>query len=196
MHEGVWGPPYDELVESADLAFDSAGNAYVAAHFAQRVVTGSYVYTELRLFGNAGGEWCDEPVTSANDGYAGSDGETFTGALPRIEIDSEDRIHILYLDQAVWHESGMQNEMHGQLRYAFRSGEDWTRGTLLAQQGQTQSPEPLHGTRAHQLAISPGGEKIVAAGVAQSWETDSIYNDTDRPATHTLTSVRADVSAP
>ncbi len=194
---GVWGDPTDQFIEAADMDFDSGENMLIAAHFTERVITGSYEHTELRLYGLVDGEWCGELVAGDNDGYQGDDGATFTGANPKIIIDEGDHAHVVFLDQAVWHDSqSYQNEIRGQVRYAVRSGSTWTTETLISQQGMTDSPDPLNGFSAPSLAVSADGVNVTAVGVQHVWETDSIYNDSYVPVTYSATAVGATVSLP
>lgn len=195
VQEGKWGDPHDEYIRAASLAFDSAGDPYIAGHFARHVVTGSYKSAELRIYGKVQDEWCAEVVEDATDGYAGSDGTEYTGADPRLVIDSEGYFHVLWRDQSIWHAGGMENEIRGQLRYAVRSGSIWYKKKLFEQQGQTESSNPLIGLSAPLLAVSPDGEEAVAAAVVFSWETDSIYNDMEVPVTYTALAVTATVDA-
>ncbi len=194
VQAGKWGDPLDEFIEEATLVFDSAGNPFIAAHFGRHVITGSYNSAELRLYGMVDGTWCGEIIASETDGYAGTDGTNCTGADPQIVIDGNDRIHIIFQDQSLWHVDGMENQIRGQLRYAVRSGAKWYKSILLEQPGQTESTNPLVGLSASLLAVSPGGAEIVAATVAQSWQTDSTYNDESVPATYRAQSVTATVA--
>ncbi len=194
VQAGKWGDPLDEFIESATIAFDSAGNIFIAAHFARHVITGSYRSAELRLYGLVEGTWCNEVVADETDGYAGTDGTEYTGADPQIAIDDIDHLHILFRDQSLWHESGMENQMRGQLRYAIRSGSTWYHSTLLEQQGQTESANPLIGLSEPLLAVSPSGDEIVAAGVVQTWQIDSTYADQSHPATLEAKAVTAAVA--
>jgi hypothetical protein len=196
LQPGTWGDPNDLFVESASLAFGADGNPYVAAHFVERVITGSYVATELRLYGQVEGVWCGETIVDANDGYEGSDGSTYTGADPVLAFDDAGRMHVAFRDQAIWHDGGNQNEIRGQLRHAVRSGNTWTTATLLTQPGQTASAHPLIGVGAPLLAVSPDGTEVVVAGVAFEWETDSIYNMQELPVTLEATAVQATISYP
>ena len=46
------------------------------------------------------------------------------------------------------------------------------------------------------LAVSPGGDTLVAAGVRQTWQTSSIYNDDSVPATLEALLFSADLDLP
>lgn len=197
VQEGVWGDPTDQFVESADMGFDSSGGFYIAAHFVERVVTGSYDHAELRIYGLVEGEWCEEGIVGESDQYQGGDGTEYTGADPRIIIDGADHIHVVFRDQSVWHDGdGWQNEIRGQVRYAVRSGDTWTTTTLLSQTGQSESVQPLEGFSPPLLAVSQDGGTVVTAGIRFTWETDSIYNDTQVTATYAVTAITANVSLP
>ena len=197
VQPGKWGDPNDEFVEAASVAFGPGGQPYIAAHFGERVITGSYVATELRIYGEADGDWCAEVVADANDGYEGTDGGTFTGADPQLVVDGEGRMHVAYRDQAIWHDgNNWQNEIRGQIRYAVRAGHTWSSATLLTQPGQTASGNPLIGVGAPLLAVSSDGSEVIAAGVAFEWETDSIYNKGEYPVTLEAVAVPTAVSNP
>jgi len=193
VQQGAWGNPHDELVESSSLALTAEGAPIIAAHFVTRVVTGSYRSCELRIYVKSEDGWCNEAVASSNDGFAGSDGAGYTGAAPQLEIDTSGRLHVLFRDQSVWHDGTGQNEMRGQLRHALRAGTDWTVTTLLSQQGQTESANPVLGVVAPGLAISPEGAELVAVGVVTTWQTASIYNNDSVPATYEAQAVTATV---
>lgn len=193
LQKGVWGDPDDTFVESASMVFDATGSIWVAAHFVRRVVTGSYKDTQLRFYGKAPNGWCGETVVTQNDTYAGSDGKGFTGAEPQAVLDNTGRLHVLFVDQAIWHASGMQNEIRGQLRHAVRAGTQWTLTTLFTQKGQTASPKPLDGVANPMMSASPDGTRLVAAGVVFSWQTDSIYNTSSAKASYKTQSFPASV---
>ncbi len=197
VQPGLWGAPNDEFVERASIALDSAGTVFMAAHFVRRVITGSYVSAELRLYGPMNTEWCGEVVADTSDGYEGGQGDSFTGADPQLVIDDQDRFHILFRDQTIWHDGdGYENQIRGQLRYAARSGTRWYLHTLLAQDGQLASPDPLVGLSAPRFAMSPDAARLTGAAVIQTWQTDSIYNDDAVPATLAVQAVTADITYP
>lgn len=196
VQPGKWGAPNDELVEAADLAFADDGSPLIAAQFAERVVTGSYVRTELRLYGKRNGQWCSDGIALANDGYLGGDGAKFTGASPQLVRDGAGHLHLLFSDQAVWHDASGMNAVPGQLRYALRVGDAWLLRTLFTQSGQLASKNPLTGLVQPVLAVSADGTKVIAAGVATSWQTDSIYNSADHPASYATTVVSVELEFP
>lgn len=195
VQKGVWGDPDDAFVEAASVALDANGTPHIAAHFTRRVVTGSYKGTELRHYRKVGGSWCGEAIVTANAGYAGKDGSRFTGADPEALIDAGGRLHVLFRDQSVWHDSNGQNEMRGHVRHAVRCGSAWQVTTLLAQQGQTQAANPLEGTTLPLVVVSKDGKTLVMATTKVSWKTDSIHNTDERDATYAAVGLKATVSA-
>lgn len=77
---------------------------------------------------------------------------------------------------------------------ARRSGFD--SGTLLTQSGQLASKNPLMGLVQPVLAVSADGTQVIAAGVATSWQTDSIHNSADHPASYATTVVSVELELP
>jgi hypothetical protein len=174
VEEGLWGPPHDEMAVDASLAVDSQDRPVIAASFRRRAVTGSMQSQALRVYAERDGELCAEQPVAENDG--------FTGALPALVVDDDDRIHVLFADLAAWHGSnGWSNTITGQLRYSVRSGSSWTTATLLQQSGPDTTPQPLVGVTAPSLAVAGDGSQAVIGATTWSWQTDSIYNDTEVP---------------
>ncbi len=181
---GIWGPPLDEYVDESSLALNDDGRPVFAGHFVRRVETGSLQSAELRAWVGGSDGFCGETAVLANDGYAGDDGTRFTGAEPFLALDDAGRVHVLFLDQSVWHDgSGYANEIRGQLRHALRSAGGWSTTLLVDQPGRSESPNPLIGYGQAQLALSPDGTRFVAVAVERTWETDSIYNSSELPLT-------------
>lgn len=193
VHSGKWGDPNDEFLAAGALAFDKAGNLFIAAHFTRRVVTGSYKNTELLLYAKAGGAWCGESLIQKNAGFVGGDGDTFTGANPSLHVGDDGRVFILFSDQAVWHAGPGQNEMRGNPRLATGSGSSWSTTTLFGQKGQTSSAKPLYSCIQPALSVSPDGKEVLMACVEVTWQTDSIYNSSSVPATYKAMAVTATV---
>jgi hypothetical protein len=186
VQQGVWGPPLDQFSADPWLALDADDRPVVAAHFQVRVETGSLQSAELRVYLREGADdFCRETVISRSDGYEGGDGPNFTGALPIAEIDGTGRIHVVFVDQAIWHDaSGWANEMRGNLRHAVRGSTGWAVTTLVEQQGQTESPNPLIGYGAPLLALAQDDAGLLVTAVERTWATGSIYNTTEVPATY------------
>lgn len=182
VEEGMWGPPHDEMSVDASLTIDGQDRPVIAASFRTRAVTGSLQSQALRVYALRDGEFCAEQPLTESDGYAGSDGTDFTGALPTVAVDADGRLHVLFTDVAAWHGSnGWSNTITGQLRYALRAGTGWQSATIRSQDGPTVTPQPLSGVAAPSLAVSPGGDAAAVGLASWSWDTDSIYNDTSVP---------------
>jgi hypothetical protein len=184
LQAGIWGPPLDEYVDEAALAIDADDRPLVAGHFVRRVETGSHQSAELRLYAAGAGSDCRETAATANDGYAGNDGTRFTGAAPFATVDGDGRVHVLFLDQAIWHDgNGWENEVRGQWRHAVRTRAGWSLTRLFDQPGRTESASPLVGALSLQGVVTPDGGHLAAVAVEWTWETDSIYNDGEMPMT-------------
>jgi hypothetical protein len=185
VQPGTWGPPLDLYAAEPSLAFDALERPVIAGHFLRRVETGSIDSSELRVFLGGAATFCNEAAVTANDGYVGGDGTKYTGADPAVALDRAGRVHVLFLDQAKWHDGqGYENEIRGQLRYAVNGGGAWSVSRLVSQPGQSASPNPLIGYRAPQFVLSADGTRIVVVAVETSWATNSIYNPQAVPATY------------
>ena len=182
VQAGMWGPPHDEEAVDPSLAIDANGDAWIAAAFERRAVTGSVTSAELRLYGTNPDQWCSEVPMTTSDSYAGSDGGAFTGARPQLRIDGHGRKHIVFSDVSQWHDDqNWANAIVGQVRYAVRTSDEWSVETLLSQDGQTVSPQPLIGVSVTRLLPSEDGTSFRVVATKTSWDTDSIYNDADMP---------------
>ncbi len=182
VHEGVFSDSGDELSQFATLAIDADDRPVVAAQFQRRVVTGSLRSASVVVWSLIPYDevFCGEEIVSESDGYAGTDGTSFTGAEPIVEVDDAGRIHVLFADIAAWHGAmGYANTVQGQLRYAVRSGTTLRITTLRSQPGQTASGSPLEGAVMLGLGLEAGGDRGTVVATEFSWDTDSIYNDTD-----------------
>ncbi len=197
VQDSKWGDPNDEYADDPWMEIDTRGEPIVAATYLVRVITGSLVSTQLRVYSRTDGAWCHETVATASDGYAGSDGTAYTGAEPMLALDGQDRPHVVFADTAQWHDSNSYaNAVQGQARHAVRTGDAWSVATLFRQDGQTVAARPLHGFGALQVAVSPDGAAVHVAGVDREWDTDSIYNPAAVPITYRVTVAPAAVALP
>ncbi|MBN1334844.1 MAG: hypothetical protein JXB39_02680 [Deltaproteobacteria bacterium] len=199
VEPSVWASPGDEYAYDVSLVVTSTGLPIFAATWLERARTGALSRTQLRVYSvrESTGEWCYETVARESDTYQGGRGTAFTGVHPNLVLDATDRPHIVFSDTSLWYDDEARaNAIDGQIRYAVRTGDRWTVTTLYAQQGQSESLERLHGLEAPMLAPSADGTHVVVGGVARTWETDSIYNDTPKNVTFQATVVQADVTQP
>jgi len=192
----VWGDPDDRFTNQPDIAVTAAGDPVIVGRWQRRAITGSLKESELRIYApETEDEWCYETVVTRPDGFAGGDGEKYTGEMPQVVLDREDRVHVAFHDLSEWHDSnGQANGIQGQLRYAVRDGAGWLVTTILDQPGQLDSPAPLHGFSRGMVAPTSDGATVFFSGVQRIWETDSIYNNTEMPMTYKAQVFRATVT--
>ena len=192
-----WGDPNDEFATMPSMAIDGNGQPWVAVAFQTRTTTGSLITSDLRVYGRTGSTWCGESIVWSPDGYAGTDGPNFTGANADIRADGVGRLHVVFSDIAQWHDTqGLANHSIGQIRYAAKSGKQWTATTLYSQAGPTASPKPLIGFDRPILSLAQDASSLVVVGTTRIWDTDSIYNDQPMPLTLRSVATRATVSLP
>lgn len=159
---------------SIDLDLD--GRPAIAAANAQRVATGSLCRTDLRLYRRMDdGTWPVEVIANRSDGYAGGDGDQFTGQRPLLRFDAVGRPHIVFNDISSWHADGehtgplfgVNDTVAGQLRHAVRDEAGWRVSVLYTQPGQAESHNPLHDLAAPSVAHRADG-RLIAVGVART----------------------------
>ena len=153
-HEAGWSP---------SLCLDKTGRPVVASTYVARVMSRSVSYTQLYYSVRLdSGQWETTIVADRDDGYYGTDGRRYTGALPHLKIDSANRPHIVFSDIASSH--GPTNYLNiGQIRYAVFNGTSWDISTIYLQ------PRPQSFFEAREmggqcLAISGDREKIQVVG--------------------------------
>ena len=157
------------------LCLDRTGRPAIASTFVARVVTRSARYARLcysvRL---ANGEWQTEVVAERDDGYHGTDGRNYTGALPHLKFDLNNRPHIVFSDIASSHNP--QNVLcTGQIRYAAFNGHSWDLSTIYRQ------PSPIGFYQSSEmggqcLAISKDGNKIQVVGQEMVSTARDVYS--------------------
>ena len=120
------------------LCLDKAGTPHVSCMYVQRCSTGSAVYAQLLFLKRIGMEnWRSETIAEYDDGYYGSDGRNFTGALSHLVFDDQDAPHIAFSDVASFHEEingSVTNVMiTGNVRHAVRQNGSWSIATKYHQ---------------------------------------------------------------
>ncbi len=157
------------------LAVDRAGVPVIASTYIARVPTHSVRYAQLCYSVRVGeGLWETTVVADEGDGYFGTDGRHYTGALPHLELDRDDTPHIVFSDIASSHNP--QNVLStGQIRYAVLRGSTWDLSTIYRQpspQGFYQGVEMA----GQCLVLSEDGEKIQVVGQELSSTAENVYS--------------------
>ncbi len=157
------------------LAVDRAGQPVVASTYIARVPTHSVRYAQLCYSVRVGeGLWETTVVADEGDGYYGTDGHHYTGALPHLELDLDDTPHIVFSDIASSHDP--QNVLStGQIRYAVLRGSTWDLSTIYRQpspQGFYQGLEMA----GQCLVISEDGKRIQVVGQELNSTAENAYS--------------------
>jgi len=147
--------PADGTGESgsgASIAISPSGQPVIAHFEVDSVATGSYVSAQLLVEQRkpAGG-WTTETVASTPDGY----GATFTGFAPLIAFEKNGMPHVAFSDFAIFYADGVQQQLTGQLRHAWKEAGAWRLETLFRQSVGAQIRYP---------ALTIGPQSIVFSG--------------------------------
>ena len=156
------------------LCLDRTGRPAIASTYVARVVTRSARYAQLCYSVRSdSGEWRTEVVAERDDGYYGTDGRNYTGALPHLEFDLNNRPHIVFSDIASSHNP--QNVFcTGQIRYAVFNGDTWDLSTLYRQ----PSPRSFYECTemgGQCLVISRNGKRIQVVGQEMVSTAEDVY---------------------
>ncbi len=177
---------------AVSIAVSPGGQVAIAANYAQSVETGSLKYAQLRYNSRTDDGWATKIITDKSDGYVGGDGNYYTGADPHLVFDAQERPHIAFNDIASWHNSNSENETEfGQLRYAFHNGENWEVHTLLKQDGQSDSPNPLNDFLFPTIAVSGDGGDLYFAGMDRVIHSETALYDLGAEIDYTAKFVQA-----
>jgi len=115
------------------LCLDNEGTPYISCMYVNRVYTYSAVYCKLLLLKRVGdGVWQRQVVAEHDDGYYGSDGRCFTGALSHLVFDSDNVPHIVFSDIASSHWTYQRLNV-GNIRYAVYRDGAWDIKTIYRQ---------------------------------------------------------------
>ncbi len=140
------------------LCLDRQGTPYVACMYVNRVYTYSAVYCKLFLLQRVSeGVWQRQLVAESDDGYYGSDGRRYTGALSHLVFDRDNVPHILFSDIASSHRT-YQHLNVGNIRHAVYRGGAWNLTTIYRQ------PLPI----AFQNATEMFGECLVVSDLTDT----------------------------
>jgi len=115
------------------LCLDNNDIPYVACMYINRVMTYSAVYCKLYLLKRLSkNNWTKELVEDQDDGYYGSDGHNFTGALNHLIFDTDNTPHLIFSDVASSH-WGYQRLCVGNIRYGVYEEGVWNFKTIYHQ---------------------------------------------------------------
>ena len=116
------------------LCLDNDGVPYISCMYVNRVLTYSAVYCKLFLLKRLGPDsWQSEVLAEYDDGYYGSDGRCYTGALSHLIFDSDNTPHIIFSDIASSHYTPYQRLNVGNIRYGVLEGDTWDFTTIYRQ---------------------------------------------------------------
>jgi hypothetical protein len=146
VDDGGWFP---------SLCLDRAGTPHVSCMYVQRCPTFSAISTHLLFLKRIGtGNWSVDTVAESDDGYYGSDGRNYTGALSHLVFDEQDRPHIVFSDVASFHEEINNHVTNvlitGNVRHAVLRSGSWNLTTVYRQ------PAPsgfFHAVEMHGLCL-------------------------------------------
>ena len=182
---GFWGievalEPEPRTTDDAgwypSLCLDTAGVPYIACMYVDRVLTYSAMSCTLLLLRRDGiNNWHRDTVATHSDGYYGSDGTDYTGALSHLIFDSNNTPHVIFSDVASTHYPPPDNQLLGvgNIRYGVLKDSAWNFTTLYRQ------PRPadfLHSTEMYGMclllsensdSIRVIGEELIVYGAYQ-----------------------------
>jgi hypothetical protein len=157
------------------IAVNRAGVPVVASTYVARVETHSVRYAHLCYSVRvAEGRWETTVVADEGDGYYGTDGRHYTGALPHLELDQNDTPHIVFSDIASSHNP--QNVLStGQIRYAVRRGTTWDVSTVYRQPSPQGFYKGLE-MAGQCLVLSEDGQSLQVVGQELSTSAENVYS--------------------
>ena len=116
------------------LCLDQSGVPHISCMYVERVPTHSATSCTLLLLTRLGPDtWQSEIIAQYDDGYYGSDGRDYTGALSHLVFDTRDIPHIIFSDVASTHWPGTQRLNVGNIRYGVRENGIWDITTIYRQ---------------------------------------------------------------
>ncbi|MFH2037051.1 MAG: hypothetical protein ABIJ45_11655, partial [Candidatus Zixiibacteriota bacterium] len=117
---------YDDAGWFPSLCLDNNDVPYITCMYINRVPTGSAVYCKLFYLKRLGADnWTYDIIADHDDGYYGSDGHNYTGALSHLIFDSNNIPHIIFSDIASTHWPGSQRLNVGNIRYGVLEDDVW-----------------------------------------------------------------------
>jgi len=125
--------PVDDAGWFPSLCLDNDGVPYIACIYLNRVLTHSVMYCKLLVLKRLGPDnWHSEVVCEYDDGYYGSDGRDYTGALCHLVFDNSNTPHIIFSDIAATHWDWQRLNV-GNIRYGVFEDGAWNISTIYRQ---------------------------------------------------------------
>jgi hypothetical protein len=180
----------DHPALDATIAASATGRLAIAATHARSGSSGSYRWMRLELHERLAGAWTRTTLVDRADGYAGADGEVYTGGDPALAFDGDGAAHVVFTDVAHWHIPldigdgqivSAQDSLGGQLRYAFEGPKGWEAHTLYTQAAPVYDAPPMLGLTRPDLLISQDGRDLSLFGQALSVSGASLRYDAAAP---------------
>jgi hypothetical protein len=159
----------DKPAWNGAMAVDYNGVPHVLSTHTTHSDTGSMKTSKLYYYTRSSpGSWNRELIAESADGYVGGDGNKYSGEYPCLTFDRNNNPHVTFADIASWHwhcipelpDISCNDQIRGQVRYAWKEGSSWKTYTVYAQEGQSESAEPLHLMAGHRIVSSPGGRYL------------------------------------
>lgn len=115
------------------LSLDNNDIPYIACTYLKRVPTHSVTSCTLLLLTRSdSGDWQSEVIARYDDGYYGSDGRDYTGALCHLVFDRDNTPHVAFSDIASTHWD-FQRQNVGNIRYGELKNGVWNFSTIYRQ---------------------------------------------------------------
>jgi len=188
----------DRPAWNGHMALDHDGRPYVLSLHTTHSVTGSMQTARLYYYRRVSeNTWVRELVADSADGYVGGDGNKYTGEYPHLSFDEQNRPHVTFVDIASWHwecfpGASCNDQIRGQLRYAWKEGNTWKRFTLFSQDGQSASSDPLYLFESPLSVVTPGGSRVYAFGSRHVHFSNTVAYDPDAFVTYRVYLLVAD----
>ncbi|MBI5155045.1 hypothetical protein HZA57_07390 [Candidatus Poribacteria bacterium] len=155
------------------MALDRAGRPFILSTHTTHAETGSMRTAKLYYYTRSARAWTAELIADKADNYTGGDGNKYTGEFPCLAFDAQNRPHVTFADIASWHwqcipelpDISCNDQIRGQLRYAWKEGSVWKTKTLFTQPGQSASANPLNMFVSPSCGVSEGGRRLFAFGM-------------------------------
>ncbi len=155
------------------IDIDQNNHPSIACCYIARVSSGSSISAKLYLLTRTdSGVWISDLVCDEDDGYYGSDGRNYTGALVDLKFDLNNTAHIIFTDIASSH-ANMNYLNLGNIRHAFKSENEWNISTIYRQNLPTAF---FNAEEIYDMCLVISAEPFMLNVIAQELNV-SAYND-------------------